>query len=80
MEGFNVAIVGAAELVGQEFIKILEQRNFPVAKIQLLASEHSSNTKVFFKHRSIEVEEAVPGIFRGVDIVFYLPMLWLVGV
>jgi len=71
MKGFNVAIVGATGLVGQEFIKVLEQRSFPVASIQLLASEHSSGTKLFFNHQGIKVEEARPEIFRDVDIAFF---------
>ena len=71
MEGFNVAIVGATGLVGQEFIKILEQRNFPVASIRLLASERSSGTNLFFNHRKIEVEEVMPEIFRDVDIALF---------
>ncbi len=69
MEGFNLAIVGAAGVVGQEFIKILEQRDFPVASMQLLASGRSLGSSLFFNHQEVEVQEAVPGNFRGVDIV-----------
>ncbi len=71
MEEFNVAIVGATGLVGQEFLKILDQRNFPVASIKLLASERSSGTKLFFNHQEIEVAEAEPKIFRGIDIALF---------
>ena len=71
MEGFNVAIVGATGLVGQELIRVLEQRDFPVASIQLFASEHSSNTKLFFNHRRTGVEEATPEIFHNVDIALF---------
>ena len=71
MEGFNIAIVGATGIVGQEFIKILEQCNFPVASIQLLAPEHPSNAKLFFGHQRIEVKEATPEAFRDVDIAFF---------
>jgi aspartate-semialdehyde dehydrogenase len=71
MKVFSVAIVGATGLVGQEFIKVLEQRNFPVASIQLLASEHSSGAALFFNHQKIEVEEATPELFRDVDIAFF---------
>jgi len=71
MKKFNVAVVGATGLVGQEFIKILEERNFPVASIQLLASEHSSGTMLFFNHQEIKVEEAMPEIFRDVDIALF---------
>ncbi len=71
MEGLNVAIIGGTGLVGQEFIKILEQRKFPTASMQLLASEHSSGMEHFFSHQKIEVAEATPGIFRDVDIGFF---------
>ena len=71
MEGFNVAIVGATGLVGQEFIKVLEQQNFPIASVRLLASERSSGTYLFFNHHKIEVEEAIPEIFRDVDIALF---------
>jgi aspartate-semialdehyde dehydrogenase len=71
MEGFNVAVVGATEIVGQEIIKVLEQRKFPVASIQLLSPEHSSGVKLLFNHRRIEVKEAKTEAFRDVDIAFF---------
>jgi aspartate-semialdehyde dehydrogenase len=71
MEGFNIAVVGATDIVGQEFVKVLEQRKFPAASIQLLSSDHSSNVKLFFNHRRIEVREAQPEAFRDVDIAFF---------
>jgi aspartate-semialdehyde dehydrogenase len=71
MEGFDLAIVGATGLVGQEFAKILEQRSFPATSMHLLASERSSGEKLFFNHRKIEVEEATPEIFRSVDIALF---------
>ena len=42
MKGHKVAVVGATGLVGQEFIKILEQRDFPMNSIELLASDRSA--------------------------------------
>ena len=71
MEGFNVTIVGALEIVGQEIIKILEQRKFPVASMQLLATDHSSGVKLLFNHKRIEVRKVKPGDFRNVDIAFF---------
>jgi len=71
MKGFHIAIVGATGLVEQEFIKVLEQRNFPVASMQLVASKHFSSTKLFFNHQKIEVEEATPEVFRDVDIALF---------
>jgi aspartate-semialdehyde dehydrogenase len=71
MEGFDIAIVGATDIVGQEIIKILEQRKFPVASIHLLVPEHSSEVKLIFNHRRIEVRRAKPEAFRDVDIAFF---------
>lgn len=71
MEGFNIALVGVTEIVGQEIIKVLEQRRFPVASIRLLATEYSSDVKILFNHRRIKVAEAHPEAFRDVDITFF---------
>jgi aspartate-semialdehyde dehydrogenase len=71
MEGFNVAVVGAGDIVGQEIVKIFEQRKFPVASIQLLTPEYSSGVKLLFNHQRIEVKEAKAEAFRDVDIAFF---------
>jgi aspartate-semialdehyde dehydrogenase len=71
MEGFNVAIVDATDIVGQEIVKILEQRRFPVASIKLLVPEHSSGVKLLFNHKRIEVRKAKPEAFRDIDIAFF---------
>jgi aspartate-semialdehyde dehydrogenase len=71
MKEYHVAIVGATGLVGQEFVKTLEQRSFPVASLKLLASERSVGKKVMFGGREIEVKEATPESFPGVDIALF---------
>jgi len=71
MEGFNVAVVGAGDIVGQEIVKIFEQHKFPVASIQLLTPEYSSGVKLLFNHQRIEVKEAKAEAFRDVDIAFF---------
>ena len=71
MKGYRVAIVGATGLVGREFIKVLEQRNFPMSSIHLLASDRSAGKKLFVTHREIEVREAVPESFDGIDIALF---------
>jgi len=71
MKGYNVAIVGATGLVGQEFIKVLEQRNFPMASIQLLASERSIGKRLFVAHQEIEVKETVSESFKRIDIALF---------
>ena len=71
MEGFDVAIVDATDIVGQEIVKVLEQRKFPVASIQLLVPDHSAAAKLLFNHQRIEVRKAKPEAFRHVDIAFF---------
>ena len=71
MEGFNVAIIGADDIVGQEIIKILEQRKFPVGSIRLLLTENSSDVKLLFNHQRIAVRKASVEAFRDVDIAFF---------
>lgn len=71
MERFNVAIVGITGLVGQEFIRILEERDFPVGELRPLASERSSGLEIFFRHRRLQVHEATSETFRDIDIAFF---------
>jgi len=71
MKQYRVAIVGATGLVGQEFIRILEQRNFPMSSVRLLASDRSAGRKLFVRHEEIEVEETVPESFENIDIALF---------
>jgi aspartate-semialdehyde dehydrogenase len=71
MAGFDVAIIGADDIVGQEIIKILEQRKFPVGSIQLLIPENSPDVKLVFNHQRIAVRKVTPEAFRDIDIVFF---------
>lgn len=71
MKAYNVAIVGATGMVGQEFIKVLQQRNFPISSIRLYASDRSAGKKLFFGHKEIEVQETNPDSFQGIDIALF---------
>jgi aspartate-semialdehyde dehydrogenase len=71
MNEYKVAIVGATGLVGQEFIKVLEQRDFPMASIELLASERSVGKKLLVKGKQVEVKEATSESFLGIDIALF---------
>ena len=71
MKEYRVAIVGATGLVGQEFIRVLEQRNFPMSSVKLLASDRSAGKKLFVRHEELEVEETVPDSFAGIDIALF---------
>ena len=71
MKQFNVAIIGATGLVGQELIKILEERNFPTNSLRLYAPDHYAGKKLFVKHQEVSVQEISPQSFRGIDIAFF---------
>jgi aspartate-semialdehyde dehydrogenase len=71
MKGYKVAILGATGMVGQEFIKVLEQRNFPMDSISLLASDRSAGKRMFVSHREILVEEVTPKSFKDIDIALF---------
>jgi len=65
--GYRVAIVGATGLVGQEFIRVLEQRNFPVAELRLFASDRSAGRRLRFRGWGLLVLETSAEGFRGVE-------------
>lgn len=65
----NVAIMGATGAVGQEILSILEQRNFPLQNLKLLASERSAGKEFKFKGESLKVEALCADSFKGVDLV-----------
>ncbi len=69
MKTYTVAILGATGAVGQEMMKILEERNFPVGKLIALASSHSAGKKLTFRGETITVKEVCAEAFQGVDIV-----------
>ncbi len=70
-KGFRVAIVGATGMVGQEFIKVLEQRSFPMDSIELLASDRSAGKKMFVNHHELVVKETTPESFKKIDIALF---------
>ncbi|MBT3363061.1 MAG: aspartate-semialdehyde dehydrogenase [Chloroflexi bacterium] len=71
MSGINIAIVGATGLVGQEFLKILEQRNFPIKSLRLLASHRSAGKTVTFAGADYKVQETTDQSFKGIDIALF---------
>jgi len=71
MRGFDVAIVGATGLVGQEFIKVLSQRSFPMSSIRLLASDRSAGRKLRVDDEEIEVKETTSQSFDNVDLALF---------
>jgi aspartate-semialdehyde dehydrogenase len=71
MAGHTVAIAGATGVVGGTVRAILEERDFPVAGLRLLASARSAGRTLPFRGAEVEVEELTPGSFDGVDLVFF---------
>ena len=69
MKQYTVAILGATGAVGQEMIKILQERNFPVGKLKPLASARSAGKTLKFRGEDVTIEEARDEAFEGVDIV-----------
>ena len=69
MKLYTVAVLGATGAVGQEMMKILAERNFPVGKLIPLASARSAGKTVKFKGEDVTIQEACDTAFEGVDIV-----------
>ncbi len=73
MSKYRVAVVGATGAVGQEMIRIVEQRNFPVSEMKLVASERSKGRLLKFKGNDLPVENLSEFSFSGIDIVLSSP-------
>ena len=71
MKVYSVAVVGATGAVGNEMIETLEQRNFPVRDLKLLASERSAGTVLSYKGHDVKVEVLKKDSFKGMDIALF---------
>ena len=70
-KGFHVAVVGATGAVGQQMIKTLENRKFPISQLTLLSSARSAGTKLDVNGVEYTIQEAKPESFKGVDIALF---------
>lgn len=68
---YRVAVVGATGAVGREMVRQLEDRKFPVSDLLLLASSRSAGTTFMFHGEPVEVKEAHPDLFEGIDIALF---------
>jgi aspartate-semialdehyde dehydrogenase len=68
MKSYNVAVVGATGAVGNEMVSVLEQRNFPVRELKLLASERSIGKELTYRGKSIPVDVLDEHSFTGIEI------------
>lgn len=71
--GFNVCVAGATGNVGRTMISILEERNFPVDRLRLLASARSVGKTLTYRGAEIAVEELTPDSFEKGEIVLSSP-------
>lgn len=71
MSGKVVAVAGATGVVGREMLRVLEDRNYPVKSIKLLASERSKGRTLKFKGEEIPVEVLCEDSFAGVDVALF---------
>lgn len=69
--GKHLAIVGATGAVGQEMLDCLEQRNFPISELTLLASARSAGKEIPFRGTLIKVKELTHDAFAGIDIALF---------
>lgn len=67
----HVAIVGATGAVGNEFLRVLEQREFPLGSLKLLASRRSAGKTLRFRGEELTVEALADDSFRGTDLAFF---------
>lgn len=70
-KSFNVVIVGATGAVGQELLKILNERNFPLGELRLCATARSAGKVIEFQGKEFVVEETKSTSFEGMDIALF---------
>ncbi|RME16886.1 MAG: aspartate-semialdehyde dehydrogenase, partial [Bdellovibrio sp.] len=68
---FQVGIVGATGKVGQTFLKLLEQENFPVKSLKLFASPANQGKTIYFKGTPFKIQTLSPHCFKDLDMVFF---------
>ncbi|MDM5207341.1 aspartate-semialdehyde dehydrogenase [Cytobacillus kochii] len=68
---FHVAVVGATGAVGEQMLKTLEERAFPISTLKVLSSSRSAGKKIQYNGKEYTVEEATPDSFEGVDIALF---------
>ncbi|MGQ9496910.1 MAG: aspartate-semialdehyde dehydrogenase [Desulfotomaculales bacterium] len=71
LPGYNVCVVGATGAVGQELLRVLEERNFPVNNLRVCATQRSAGKQVTYRGEQLTVEETRPAVFDGIDIALF---------
>src|SRR5262250_589160 len=70
-QNLTVAVVGATGVVGRTMIQVLNEREFPVGELRLLASERSAGRTLSIDGQTHDIHEANPAAFDGVDIALF---------
>jgi aspartate-semialdehyde dehydrogenase len=70
-KNYHVAVAGATGAVGNQMITCLEERDFPIKSIKLLASHRSAGRQLRFRGDMVTVEELTKTSFKGVDIALF---------
>jgi len=71
LQQYNVVVVGASGAVGQEILKVLEERNFPVGQLRLCATSRSAGKEMNFRGNRYVVEETTADSFNDMDIALF---------
>jgi aspartate-semialdehyde dehydrogenase len=71
MSAKTIAVAGATGLVGQQMLRTLEDRKFPVKSIRLLASERSNGKRLMFRGEQIPVETLKEDSFKGIEVALF---------
>ena len=70
-QSFDIAVIGATGTVGETLVQILEERDFPVGNLHLLASSESAGSSVMFRGKNVRVREVDEFDFSKVQLVFF---------
>lgn len=71
MKSYHIAIVGATGAVGQELLRVLERRNFPVANLRAISSARSAGKSVRFRDELVPVQQLDGDSFEKIDVAFF---------
>jgi len=71
MKRYNIAVVGATGAVGTEMLKVLEEYNFPIDNLKVIASPRSKGKEITFKDQKYTIETIEKGTFEDVDIALF---------
>ena len=71
MKGYHIAVVGATGAVGQELLRVLERRNFPVASLRPISSARSAGKSVRFRDEPVSLQQLNEHSFEKIDVAFF---------